>query len=124
MQVIQWIEIPAQNLERAYQFYFSVLSGHVRKGSFQNQDVVLFDVPFQNGEAVGGSITVREDLKPGTTGALIYLNPFSTLSEAVHKVQAAGGQVLADQIPLGKFGYAAICMDTEGNKIGLLSHEA
>ncbi len=124
MQAIQWIEIPALDLERAFKFYSSVLSGHVRKGTFGAQDVILFDVPFQTGEAVGGSIVVREDLKPGTNGALIYLNPFSTLSEAIQSVEAAGGQVLAPEINLGKFGYAALCIDTEGNKIGLLSNEA
>lgn len=125
MQAIQWIEIPALDLERAFKFYSSVLSGHVRKGTFGAQDVILFDVPFQTGEAVGGSIVVRDDLKPsGIYGPILYLNPFSTLSEAIQRVEAAGGQVLTPEINLGKFGYAALCIDTEGNKIGLLSNEA
>lgn len=124
MHAIQWFEIPALELERAFQFYHTILHGNVRKGSFGGSELVLFNVPFSSGEAVGGSIVVRPDLKPNTEGALLYINAFGKLSEAVSKVEAAGGQVLASEINLGVFGFSAIIIDSEGNKIGLLSHEA
>ena len=124
MNAINWFEIPALDLERAFQFYSSVLNGNVRKGTFGDGDLILFNVPFNTGEAVGGSIVVRSDLKPNTMGALIYLNAFGKLSEAVSKVEQAGGQVLVPEIQLDKFGFSAIIIDTEGNKIGLLSYEA
>lgn len=123
MHAIQWFEIPALDLERAFQFYSEVLHGNVRKGTFGNGDLILFNVPFSTGEAVGGSIVVREDLKPTTDGPTIYLNAFGKLSDAVSKVEAAGGKVLVSEMDLGKFGFAAIIIDSEGNKIGLLSHE-
>lgn len=124
MHAINWFEIPALELERAFQFYLAVLNGNVRKGTFGNGDLILFNVPFNTGEAVGGSIVVRPDLKPNREGALIYLNAFGKLSEAVSKVEAAGGKVLVPEINLGQFGFSAIIIDTEGNKIGLLSNEA
>ncbi len=123
MHAINWFEIPALDLERAFQFYSTVLNGNVRKGTFGNGDLILFNVPFATGEAVGGSIVVRPDLKPTTDGGMLYLNAFAKLSEAVSKVAAAGGQVLVPEINLGKFGFAAVIIDSEGNKIGLLSHE-
>lgn len=123
MNAIQWFEIPALDLERAFTFYATILNQHVRKGTFGNGELILFDVPFQQGEAVGGSIVVREDLRPTTDGPVLYLNAFGKLSEAISKVDAAGGKVLVPYIDLGKFGYAGILIDTEGNKIGLLSHE-
>lgn len=123
MNAINWFEIPAFDLERAFQFYSAVLSSNVRKGTFGNDDLILFNVPFSTGEAVGGSIVVRPDLKPNTEGTLIYLNAFGKLSDAVAKVEQAGGKVLVGEINLGKFGFSAIIVDTEGNKIGLLSNE-
>lgn len=54
MNAIQWFEIPALDLERAFQFYSTVLSGNVRKGTFGSGELILFNVPFATGEAVGG----------------------------------------------------------------------
>jgi predicted enzyme related to lactoylglutathione lyase len=123
MNAINWFEIPAINLDRAFNFYSTVLNNNVRKGTFGNVEIILFDVPFANGEAVGGSIVVRDDLKPTIDGGVIYLNAFGRLSDAVSKVENAGGKVLVPFIDLGKFGFSSIIVDSEGNKIGLLSNE-
>lgn len=123
MNAINWFEIPALDLERAFQFYYAILDGNVRKGSFGGGELILFNVPFNSGEGVGGSIVSREDLKPTTDGPMIYLNAFGSLSKAVQAVVPAGGKVLISNMSLGKFGFAAVILDTEGNKIGLLSSE-
>ena len=59
MNAVQWFEIPALDLERAFAFYHTILDAHVRKGSFGNGDLILFDVPFNTGEAVGGAALRR-----------------------------------------------------------------
>lgn len=123
MNAINWFEIPAADLERAFAFYSSVLNGQVRKGTFGNGELILFNVPFQTGEAVGGSIVKRDDLKPTTDGPVIYLNAFGKLGEAVSRAEQAGAKILVPFMDLGKFGFAAIFIDSEGNKIGLLSAE-
>jgi uncharacterized protein len=123
MHAINWFEIPALDLERAFAFYTAVLNGNVRKGTFGNGELILFNVPFGTGEAVGGSIVVRPDLKPTTEGGVLYLNAFGKLSDAVSRVESAGGKVWTAEINLGKFGFAAVIIDSEGNKIGLLSPE-
>jgi uncharacterized protein len=123
MNAINWFEIPALDLERAFQFYSNILNNNVRKGTFGNGDLILFNVPFGTGEAVGGSIVVRNDLKPTTDGGIIYLNAFGKLSDAVSKVESAGGKVIVPFMDLGKFGFSAVIIDSEGNKIGLLSND-
>lgn len=123
MNAVNWFEIPAADLERAFTFYHTILHGNVRKGTFGNGELILFNVPFNTGEAVGGSIVVREQFKPGTDGPLLYLHAFGKLSAATGKVADAGGTVLAPCIDLGKFGFAAVIIDSEGNRVGLLSDE-
>jgi uncharacterized protein len=116
---INWFEIPALDLNRAFNFYNTVLGGHVRMGNFSNVDLVLFDVPFSTGEAVGGSIMVSANLKPTTDGPVLYINTFDKIDECVSRVETAGGKVIVAKMDLGKFGYGAIIIDSEGNKIGL-----
>jgi hypothetical protein len=123
MNAINWFEIPALDFERAFTFYHTILNGNVRKGTFGNGDLILFNVPFVTGEGVGGAILVRDDLQPTTLGSVIYLNAFGKLSDAVSKVENAGRKVLIAEINLGKFGFSAVIIDSEGNKIGLISNE-
>lgn len=121
---IRWFELPALDLDRAFTFYKTILNGHVRMGTFGNAPLVLFDVPFTTGEAVGGAIVKRTDLRPTGDGPVIYLNSFGKLGDVVARVAAAGGQVVVPALDLGAFGFSAIILDSEGNKVGLLSNEA
>ena len=123
MNAINWFEIPALDLERAFHFYAAILNNNVRKGTFGNGELILFNVPFNTGEAAGGSIVVREDFKTTPEGVIIFLNAFWKLLDAVSKVENAGGKVIIPFMDLGKFGFSAIIIDSEGNKIGLLSNE-
>lgn len=123
MNAIEWFEIPALDLERAFQFYSFILNNQVRKGSFGNGELILFNVPFSTGEAVGGSIVVRDGFIPSSYGPIIYLNTFGKLTAATQNVEIAGGKLIQPCINLGQFGYAAIIVDSEGNTIGLLSHD-
>lgn len=117
---VLWFELPARDLDRAFTFYRTVLDGGVRMGTFGGGPLVLFDVPFADGRAVGGSLVVRDDLAPRDNGALLYLNSNGSLAAAVARVPAAGGQVFVPHIDLGPFGTAAIIQDSEGNRVGLL----
>lgn len=123
MHALSWFELPAQDLERALAFYHRVVNGKVRMGTFGDKPLVLFDVPFQTGEAVGGAVVLREGFTPSAEGALVYLSVHGPLTPAVAQVEAAGGQVLVPEINLGAFGYAAIILDSEGNRVGLLARE-
>jgi uncharacterized protein len=116
MNAVSWFEIPALDLSRAFTFYAQVLNGNVRMGTFGNSELILFNVPFSTGEAVGGAVVARADLKPSAEGVVIYLNAFGKLSEAVAKV-------IVPEIDLGKFGFSSLIIDSEGNRVGLLLAE-
>jgi uncharacterized protein len=115
-----WFELPARDLDRAFAFYHTVLDGHVRMGTFSGGPLILFDVPFSTGAAVGGSVVVRAGFEPRDNGAMLYLNAFGTLQAAVERVAGVGGQVLVPHMDLGAFGTAAIILDSEGDRVGLL----
>jgi predicted enzyme related to lactoylglutathione lyase len=115
---LNWFEIPARDLNRAYTFYSVVLGGHVRRGTFGNGELILFDVPFSTGAAVGGSIVLEEEPAPAG-GTLVYLNTFGDIEGCLSRVESAGGEVLVPKTDLGPFGFSAVIRDSEGNRIGL-----
>lgn len=124
MNAVGWFEIPALDLERAFNFYSSILPGKIKKGTLGTENLLLFDVSFNDGSAVGGSIVRREIMRPSVEGSMVYLNAFGPLSEVVTRIEPAGGTVYIPKIDLGKFGFTAIFVDSEGNKMGLISSEA
>lgn len=123
MNSLHWFEIPALGLDRAFRFCSRILHDNVRKGTFGNGEYLLFNVSFHTGEAVVGSVVLRDDIKPSAEGTLMYLNAFGKLTDAVSKAFNTCGFVISLAQDPGKFGYTAIIIDSEGNKISLLSHE-
>ncbi len=124
MHAIRWFEIAAADLERAFHFYQDVFPGRVRMGTFGGSGLVLFDADFQQGAEVGGSIVFRPDFVPSPSGPLLYLSATEPIHRVTERIKQAGGELIVPLLDLGKFGFAAIFIDSEGNRLGILSHEA
>ena len=57
-----------------------------------------------------------------TEGPLIYLNGNPDVQVVMDKVEAAGGKVMVPKTQISpEYGYMAVFVDTEGNRIGLHS---
>jgi predicted enzyme related to lactoylglutathione lyase len=61
--------------------------------------------------------------KPSTTdGPLIYLNGNPDLQNILDKVEKAGGKIMVPKTEISpEYGFMAVFIDTEGNRIGLHS---
>lgn len=120
---ISWFEIPATDLERAAKFYENIFSMELIPLDM-GEDMKMRMFPVSNSEFVGGAIVYSPDLlKPSATdGVMIYLNANPDLAVILSKVEAAGGQVaMPKTVITDEFGFMAILIDTEGNRIGLHS---
>jgi predicted enzyme related to lactoylglutathione lyase len=117
--LLNWIEIPVTDLERAKKFY-----GKILETSFQDVEIgeikyAFFDSEdqFNNGALAQGSY-----YNPGPDGVLIYLNGGEDLNIVISKVNAAGGDVIMSKTLISDMaGYAGMFIDTEGNRIGVHS---
>jgi len=57
-----------------------------------------------------------------TDGPLIYLNANPDVQNVLDKVVAAGGSIMVPKTEISpEYGYMAVLMDTEGNRIALHS---
>ncbi len=116
---INWFEIPANNLQRACDFYGKVLSQDVH-----HQEIGGLQMGFlHNGQdGVGGAVVVGEGYNPNADGALVYLNGGEDLSEPLSRVEPAGGKVVLPKTKISdEVGYMAMFMDSEGNKLAFHS---
>jgi hypothetical protein len=113
--LVNWVEIPATNLQRAKNFYSMILGVEFFDMTMGDLHYSIF--PSQDGALVSGA-----DRRPSKAGALIYLNGGDDLSQPLAKVVGAGGVVLLGKTFLTKeAGHIGIFLDSEGNKMAFHS---
>ena len=115
---IVWCDIPVLDLERAAKFYSAVLGQPVKKEDFPGMTVGI--LPHDDGE-VGGCLLKGAGETPSDNGIMIYLNANGRLDDAIAAVTANGGKVVQAKHAIGPFGFRAIILDSEGNRVALHS---
>ena len=120
---ISWFEIPATDLPRATLFYETIFGITLQPMDMDNIRMRMF--PLTNMETgVGGAVVESGGFhKPSLTdGPLIYLNGNPDLQKILDKVDSAGGSVMVPKTQISaEYGFMAVIIDTEGNRIGLHS---
>ena len=120
---LSWFEIPATDLARATKFYETIFNTALIPVDMPNIKMRMFPITdMQNG--IGGAVVDSGGFhKPSATdGPLIYLNGNPDLQNILDKVEAAGGKIAVPKTIISEaFGFMAIIIDTEGNRIGLHS---
>lgn len=115
-----WVDIPVVNLDRAIQFYQSVLDAPVQKIAEHGLEFGLLPHTQDN---VSGCLVVMADRQPSKNGSLIYFNVEGRLPQAVNAAQENGGTIVSPIEQIGPYGNRAVIMDTEGNAIALYAKE-
>jgi uncharacterized protein len=120
---ISWFEIPATHLERATNFYQTIFNIQLIPVDMPNIKMRMFPLTdLENG--IGGTVVDSGGFhKPSATdGPLIYLNANPDVQLILDRVEAANGIIAVPKTAISpEFGYMAIIIDTEGNRIGLHS---
>lgn len=116
--LINWIEIPVLDMDRAVTFYDKAFGGMV----FQKMSIGEFDYAiFPSEDKYNcGALVKSEFSKPSADGVTIYFDGGDDLSQILHRAEEAGGQIIMEKTYLSdEAGYAGLFIDSEGNKIGL-----
>lgn len=116
---VVWFDIPVRDIDRAMRFYSAVLGTALRKEQ-AGPGVAIAVLPHAEG-AIGGSLVQNIDARPSDGGPMLYLNTQGRLDEATKAAAAHGGKVLAEKHSIAPFGFRAIVLDCEGNRIALHS---
>lgn len=120
---ISWFEIGTNDLERAATFYETIFNISLISLDMADIKMRMFPVSDMQ-EGVGGALIGGGGMHipSATDGPLIYLNASPDVQLVLDKVEAAGGKIMLPKEEISpEFGYMAIIIDTEGNRIGLHS---
>jgi uncharacterized protein len=118
MNALNWFEIPAQDFDRAVNFYEKLLQISLQREVFGGMPNAIF--PYKD-TGVGGAVAQVPYAKAGSDGAIVYLNTptMQIFDAALAQVEALGGTILMPKTHIGDPGYIALIRDTEGNRVGL-----
>lgn len=119
---IGWVEIPVTDLARAALFYETVFQFDVQKVQFG--DVLMGWLPSHNEASGASGALIQFDkayIPSAEFGPVVYFNSDDVNTE-LSRVEAAGGTVLQNKTLISEeIGYMALMIDTEGNRIAILS---
>ncbi len=115
---LTWFEIPTLDLDRAVQFYETVLGVQLKREVFGGVPHAMF--PAGQSDA-GGALIQDGHRKPSGEGTLIYLDAGGKLDACVDRIRWAGGTLLMPKTDIGNPGFIAVFRDTEGNSVALHS---
>jgi predicted enzyme related to lactoylglutathione lyase len=120
---LNWFEIPALNFERAKAFYEAILDSTFETMSMESMGMTMAFFPSDWENGVGGGVCTGPGCEPSDKGTIVYLNAGEDLSDALGRVEAAGGKVILPKTSLGDNGFMAMFIDTEGNRVGFHSNK-
>ncbi|GAB3908012.1 VOC family protein [Mucilaginibacter boryungensis] len=122
---ISWFEIPVTDMERAQKFYEAVFDITMQRMDMPGMKMCFFPLTDPM-KGVGGTLcdsggfhTPSED-----KGTLIYLNANPNIQTIVDRIEPAGGKIVVPKTHIApEYGYMAVFIDTEGNRVALHSVE-
>ena len=120
---ISWFEIPTTDINRAQQFYETIFGITMMPMDMPNIKMRMFPLDDMMTQVGGAIVDSGGFHKPSATdGPLIYLNANPDVQHVLDKVEAAGGKIIVPKTEISlDYGFMAVIVDTEGNRIGLHS---
>jgi predicted enzyme related to lactoylglutathione lyase len=116
MPTVVHFDLPADNTARGCKFYSSLFPDWKFEKYPGELDFYLIQTTDLEGKpGVGGGIGKRTNPEQRITP---YFG-VGDINDTIAKVQHIGGSVILPRMSVPKFGYMAVCMDTEGNPFGV-----
>ena len=116
---INWFEIPTGDLDRAAKFYETIFDCKLIPIDLEN-GLRMRMFPVDNGTTGGALCHHPKFYTPTEAGALLYLNANPDVQIVLDRIEQAGGKVVMSKTEISPdFGFMALFIDTEGNRVGL-----
>jgi uncharacterized protein len=117
---IVWFDMPVDDLDRAVRFYTAVLGAPAQKQTYGEMSFAT--LPHTEGDSSGCLTPMKEPGPKSANGPLLYFNCEGRLDQAIAAVEPNGGRVQQPKHQIGPYGFRAVVVDSEGNRIALHSN--
>lgn len=117
---ISWFEIPTTDLNRAQTFYESVFQ--IKMTALDLAQIKMRMFPVESPMSIGGALVYNAEFykSSSTDGPLVYLNGNPDVQIFLDRIEKAGGKILVPKTQISpEYGYMAMFIDSEGNRIAL-----
>lgn len=111
-------ELSADEPERAARFWSEAFGWRIEKWQGP-EDYWLITTGAPSEPGIDGALMRREQRPEWSGPATVNTLAVPSVDEALCRVVAAGGHVVADKMAVPGVGYYAYCQDTEGNTFGV-----
>lgn len=116
---VGWFEIYVDDMDRAKAFYQAVFGVELHR--LDGVDDEMWGFSMDHGlYGSSGALIQHPGVKAGGNSTIVYFHGEDCGVEA-SRVVAAGGRVEKAKSSIGHYGYIALVVDSEGNRIGLHS---
>ena len=120
---ISWFEIPTTDIDRAQKFYETIFGISMTAMDLPNIKMRMFPLDDMMTQVGGALVDSGGFHKPSVTdGPLIYLNGNPDVQNVLDKVVASGGTIQVPKTEISPdYGFMAVFIDSEGNRVALHS---
>ena len=115
MPTIMHFEVPAEDIERAKQFYEQLFDWKITRIPGYEDYLGIATTDESGAEGLGGGLMRRQNPQHTTMN---YIG-VASVNEYMQKVEKLGGKVVMGKHPVPGMGYFAVCLDTENNAFGI-----
>ncbi|HPT50398.1 MAG TPA: VOC family protein [Accumulibacter sp.] len=116
---VGWFEIYVQDMARAKAFYEAVFAVELARLPDTEFEMCAFPMREDAYGAAGALIRIP-GYPSGANSVIVYFSCADCAIEAA-RAATAGGRVEKQKMAIGRYGYIALVVDSEGNMIGLHS---
>ncbi|HEX9034048.1 MAG TPA: VOC family protein [Streptosporangiaceae bacterium] len=117
MSKIVHFEIPADDPQRAVEFYREVLGWEVSQ--FGAEPYWLVRAGAEEEPGADGALLGRDALHQSP----VVIAGVDSIDDALGRVAQSGGEVVQGKLPIPGMGWSAYVRDTEGNTIGFFQQD-
>jgi len=115
MPTIVHFDVPAEDLERASNFYRELFGWKIERLPGPMEYYGIMTTNSEGAPALGGGMGKKNEWD---TGMVNYIG-VGSIAYSSAKVVELGGEVIMPRTEVPGYGFLAVCVDTEGNRFGL-----
>lgn len=117
-------EIPAQDMERASNFYKELFGWEINAApGFKDYRMIKTLPTDENNMVQGRGINGGMMKSPDNSMPIINYINVEDIDAYLSKLEELGGQILMPKMPIQGIGWNAVVQDTEGNTFGMIQED-
>ncbi len=115
MPTVVHFEIPAEDVQRAKKFYEELFGWKIDRMPGPQEYWMIATTTAQGEKSLDGGMMPKQHPEHRPTN---YID-VPSVDQSAGQVEQLGGKVVMPKTPVPGMGYFAVCVDTEGNCLGL-----